>query len=170
MKGSKRIEKSYNESRNSSLYGSRSKLDFLLMYLKENPNQAHHACLFDMCQSKVSEWVKFLLPVLEACLSKLNYMPSTGSTFKPAADIETDYLIADVSERPIPRRRCRQAQQEEYSGKKKQHTIKNLVITDSNGMVLYLSETYEGSVHDKSIFDDVQLHTQGFNLLLDLGF
>lgn len=23
------------------------------MYLKENPNQAHHASLFEMCQSKI---------------------------------------------------------------------------------------------------------------------
>src|SRR5690606_19294120 len=81
LKGSKRVSKSYNESSNSSLYGSRSKLDFLLIYLKENPNQAHHACLFEMCQSKVSEWIKFLLPVLEACLSKLNCMLASGSTF-----------------------------------------------------------------------------------------
>lgn len=170
LKGVVRVAKSYKESRNSSLYGSRSKLDFLLMYLKENPNQSYHGFLFDMCQSKVSEWIKFLLPVLESCLSKLNFMPSTGSEFKPATKIDTDYLIADVSERAIPRRRCDQAQQEEYSGKKKCHTIKNLAITDSSGAVLYLSETYEGSVHDKTIFDQVQIHTQGLNLLLDLGF
>src|SRR5690606_4343033 len=119
---------------NSSLYGSRSKLDFLLMYLKENPNQAHHACLFEMSQSKVSEWIKFLFPVLESCLSKLKCMPASGSTFQPAAEIQTDYLIADVSERVISRRCCKQAQQEEYSGKKKQHTIKNMAITDSNGV------------------------------------
>jgi hypothetical protein len=123
-----------------------------------------------MSQSKVSEWIKFLFPVLESCLSKLKCMPASGSTFKAAVKIQTDYLIADVSERVIPRRRCKQAQQEEYSGKKKQHTIKNMAITDSNGVVLYLSETYEGSIHDKSILDDVQMDTHGFNLLLDLGF
>jgi hypothetical protein len=130
----------------------------------------YHGFLFDMCQSKVSEWIKFLLPVLESCLSKLNFMPLTGSEFKPATKIDTDYLIADVSEHAIPRRRCDQAQQVEYSGKKKCHTIKNLAITDSNGAVLYLSETYEGSVHDETIFDQVQIHKQGLNLLLDLGF
>lgn len=60
-----------------------------------------------------------MLPVLESCLSKLNCTPASGSTFKAEATIQTDYLIADVSEREIPKRRCRQAQQEEYSGKKK---------------------------------------------------
>ena len=48
-KGSKRVSKSYNESSNSSLYGSCSKLDFLFIYLKENPNEAHHTCLLAMC-------------------------------------------------------------------------------------------------------------------------
>ena len=55
----------------------------------------------------------------ESCLSKLNFMPLAGDEFKPAVEIDTDYLIADVSERAIPRRRCNQTQQEEYSGKKK---------------------------------------------------
>ncbi|WP_200837179.1 transposase family protein, partial [Dyadobacter sp. 3J3] len=68
LKGVKRVAKFYRESRNSSLYGSRSKLDFILMYLKENPNQSYHGLLFEMCQSKVSEWIKFLLPLLESCL------------------------------------------------------------------------------------------------------
>lgn len=48
--------------------------------------------------------------------------------------------------------------------------MKNLAICDSNGTVLQLGDTCEGSMHDKSILDDLTLDTQGFNLLLDLGF
>jgi hypothetical protein len=36
--------------------------------------------------------------------------------------------------------------------------------------VVYIGETCEGSMHDKSIFDDILIDTQGFNLLMDLGF
>ena len=78
MKPRKRIM--YNEPSNS-LVGSRKKLDFILMYLKENPNQHFHAYLFDMCQSKVSEWINFILPVLEESLNKLSFMPQTGTCF-----------------------------------------------------------------------------------------
>lgn len=170
LKGMRRLMKSYHEAANSSLYGSRSKLDFLLMYLKENVNQAYHGCLFGISQSKVSEWVSFLLPVLESCLNQLGFLPDTGSVFRFPPDAPTDYLIGDVTERSIPRRRCHKAQQAEYSGKKKHHTIKNLAICDSNGKVVYLGETCEGSMHDKAIFDDLCIDTQGFNLLLDLGF
>jgi hypothetical protein len=170
LKGMRRLIKSYHEASNSSLYGSRSKLDFLLMYLKENVSQVYHGCLFGIGQSKVSEWVSFLVPVLESCLDQLGFLPGSGSVFRFPPEAVTDYLIGDVTERSIPRRKCYEAQQAEYSGKKKQHTVKNLAICDSNGRVVYLGETCEGSMHDKSIFDDVTIDTQGFNLLLDLGF
>ena len=170
LKGRRRVIKSYHEAANSSLPGSRSKLDFLLMYLKENVGQAYHGCHFGMSQSKVSEGVSFLLPLLESCLNKLGFQPQTGSVFHFPSQAQSDYLIGDVTERSIPRRKCNDAQQDEYSGKKKCHTVKNLAICDSNGTVVYLGETYEGSMHDKTIFDDLRIDTQGFNLLLDLGF
>lgn len=170
LKGMRRLTKSYEEASNSSLYGSRCKLDFVLMYLKENASQAYHGCLFGMSQSKVSEWVSFLLPILESCLFKLGFIPETGSIFRFPPGAVTEYLIGDVTERSIPRRKCDKAQEAEYSGKKKHHTVKNLAIINSKGTVLYLGETCEGSMHDKSIFDELTIDTQGFNLLLDLGF
>lgn len=65
LKGNRRTVRVYKERKDSSLYGTKSKLDFLLTYLKENSNQSFHALLFKMPQSKVSEWLKFLLPLLE---------------------------------------------------------------------------------------------------------
>jgi hypothetical protein len=65
LKGQYRLFKTEKEPINCSLYCSKAKLDFILMYLKENPNQAYHGQLFKSSQSKVSEWVSYLLPVLE---------------------------------------------------------------------------------------------------------
>jgi len=51
--------------------------------------------------------------------------------------------------------------------------IKNLVLATavSGGQVLFLSDTYEGSVHDKAIADDVPYPLPpGSELLDDLGF
>lgn len=54
---------------------------------------------------------------------------------------------------------------------KKRHTIKNLLITDLNNRVLYLSPTYEGSVHDKAICDEEELNFhQKIVLWIDSGF
>ena len=101
----------------SSLYGSQSKLDFILTYMKENPNQSYHGYLFEMSQSKVSEWVNFIIPSLEEALDRLCLLPQQGDYW----DLEqesTDFLSMDVVERQVPRRSDYEAQKEEYSGKK----------------------------------------------------
>ena len=41
----------------------------------------------------------------------------------------------------------------QYSGKKKRHTLKNVLIVDEFGSIHLLSDTYEGKVHDKCIAD-----------------
>lgn len=128
LKGSKRPFKCLKERANSSLYGSIAKLDFLLMYLKENPNQIYHANLFEMSQAKVSEWLSFLLPVLEESLEKMGFMPQIGNCFKlrlEAAVLDKiDLVLIDVMERSVPRCTDYQSQKNEYSGKKKAYNEK----------------------------------------------
>ncbi len=169
LKGKRRKEASYQERSNISLPGAEQKLSFILMYMKENPNQAYHGFAFGMAQSKVSEWISFLSPVLEEALIQMGFMPQCGDRWQYRGE-QTDYFIADVTERQVPRRSDHDAQQEEYSGKKKDHTMKNLAITDEYGYVRFLSTSYEGTVHDKAIWDELHLEQTDHNMLLDLGF
>ena len=169
LKGQYRLFKAENEPSNSSLYGNKAKLDFILMYLKENPNQSYHGHFFKMSQSKVSEWVSYLLPVLERSLQKMSFMPQSGYEFKVPLQ-GAQYLIADVTERQVPRDIDNENQQEEYSGKKKLHTMKNLAISDEKGYILFISGSYQGSTHDKSIWDQIDLDFGDLNVLTDLGF
>lgn len=169
LKGEVRKIPSFQERKNSSLYGSSRKLAFMLMYMKENPNQSYQGYAYGMCQSKVSEWIYFLSPVLEESLKKLGFMPQTG-TYYACQEEEADYLLMDVTERQVPRRTDIEAQKEEYSGKKKCHTMKNLAITDPSGYFLFLSDSYEGTVHDKALWDDLVIEPFEQNLLADLGF
>ncbi len=54
---------------------------------------------------------------------------------------------------------------------KKKHTIKNLVINDTNKLVCFLSKTFAGSVHDKRCADEVALMMpEDTELLQDTGF
>lgn len=71
IKGQMRLFPVHKEQSNCSLLGSKTKFDFVLMYLKEKPNQCYHGKIFNTCQSKVSKWVCYLLPVLEQSLSKM---------------------------------------------------------------------------------------------------
>ena len=169
LKGQYRLFKSEKEPINSSLYGSRAKLDFILMYLKENPNQSYHGKLFNISQSKVSEWVSYLLPVLEHTLKKMGFIPQSGYQFKsPPKD--SQYLLVDVTERQIPRDLDVQNQQDDYSGKKKLHTMKNLAVCDQKGTILFISDSCEGSMHDKSIWNQIEFDFGELNVLADLGF
>ena len=58
-----------------------------------------------------------------------------------------------MRERPITRPKDPDEQSACYSGKKKRHTVKNVLLAAANGTVPFLSDTYEGSRHDKPIAD-----------------
>ena len=72
------------------------------MYLKENPNQCFHGMMFGICQSKVSEWARYLLPVLEESLCKMKVISQSGYCYEQT-DREVDYLLMDVTEREVVR-------------------------------------------------------------------
>src|ERR1035437_7862873 len=58
-----------------------------------------------------------------------------------------------------------------FTVEKKRHTIKNVFVIDLNNRILYLSWTYEGSVHDKAICDEEELNfSKKVFLWLDSGF
>ncbi|MEH0154466.1 transposase family protein [Limibacter armeniacum] len=85
----------------------------------------------------------------------------------------SEVFLVDGVERLIQRPKDSEKQKMNYSGKKKRHTTKNLVITDKEGkQVLYLSETVAGSIHDKKLFDQQQFAfpKKGIKLLGDLAF
>ena len=123
-----------------------------------------------MTRSKVSEWVSFILPVLFQALETLKMIPKTGCTFTVKSTDTPEYLIIDVVERDIPRKIDNEAQKEEYSGKKKRHTLKNLAVTDHNGRIIFSSETYVGKTHDKTILDGITIDAPHLYILADLGF
>jgi DDE superfamily endonuclease len=60
---------------------------------------------------------------------------------------------------------------ESYSGKKKDHTVKNVLLVNAPLTILFLSETHGGRVHDKPIADATPYSLPaGSQLLQDLGF
>jgi hypothetical protein len=64
----------------------------------------------------------------------------------------------DGTERPIPRPKDAAEQKSYYSGKKKGHRVKNLLLVNAALLILFLSDTYEGSAHDKRIADTTPYH------------
>ena len=77
----------------------------------------------------------------------------------------------DGTERPIRCPKDPQAQKDYYSGKKKQHTIKNNLVINADSKVVLLTPTFEGRIHDKRIADIVGYTLpSGSVLYQDSGF
>lgn len=81
------------------------------------------------------------------------------------------YFFHDSTELPIQRPTDPQVQKAYYSGKKKQHTIKNNLVIDAACKVVLLTPTCEGKIHDKRIGDTAGYCVpNGSHLYQDSGF
>ena len=151
------------------------KLLFVLVYTKTYPLQEVQGQLFAMSQSSANEWIHFLLPVLAEALDALGVMPERDG--QKAAGHERRQgqardLIVDGVERRRQRPKNPKIQAIHYSGKKKGHFDKNVVVVNTQSKrVSFLSPTLPGSVHDKALADHVNIHyPNNTTLRSDLGF
>ena len=149
------------------------KLFFLLSYLKNYPLQQFQAASFHISQGKVSQWIKVLPPLLQKSLAELGALPERKgeAVVSVLAKYNGEALTMDAAERPVERSQDDDNQKDHYSGKQKDHTVKNDLMYRDNQQIVYLSETYEGRVHDKKIADqeDCQF-PKNSRLRLDLGY
>ena len=84
----------------------------------------------------------------------------------------TPELAIDGTERRRQRPQDALQQREHYSGKKKAHTDKNLLlVNESTGKAVYLSETIAGKTHDKKAADEAGIvYPENATLDKDTGF
>jgi len=81
-------------------------------------------------------------------------------------------LAIDGTERRRQRPQDPQVQRAHYSGKKKAHTDKNLVlVNEQTSKVIYLGPTVAGHTHDKTAADDAPIaYPTNATLDKDTGF
>jgi len=151
------------------------RLAFILSYIKLNPLQEHHADLFDIEQKQCYEFVHGLRIILHKALESAGCMPA--QTDKELQSRLSEFckegekvLLHDGTEREVPRPQDEDEQKEKYSGKKKKHTVKNALIISAACTILFVSPTFSGRVHDKTIADTAYSIPSGFTLLQDSGY
>ncbi len=88
------------------------------------------------------------------------------------ADCRRDpFFYHDGTERAIQRPVDHDEQTEYYSGKRKYHTVKNILLTDKRCVIRFLSATYAGRWHDKALVEDEQYALPAGSILYqDRGF
>jgi hypothetical protein len=148
-------QRRFGGGRTATLHRVEDKLLFIVLYFKLYPLQEVQGLLFGLSQAQANAWIHRLTPVLRTALGYEKQLPQRQAQNLEqvlAACPSLEFFI-DGTERRIQRPQDPQQQKLNYSGKKKTHTRKNLLITDAARRVQYLSATVEGKKHDKAIAD-----------------
>lgn len=170
----KRRQRAPGGGRKPALPTAADKLLFILVYTKTYPLQAVQAQLFGMSQPTANRYIRQLLPVLAQALDTLGVMPERDGqavAHHECRQGEAQDLIIDGVERRRQRPKHRETQAIHYSGKKKAHSDKNVVVVNTQTKrVGFLSQTLPGSVHDKKAADHAKIRYQKNTILRsDLG-
>ena len=151
------------------------KLLFILVYQKTNPLQVMQGLQFALSQPQAHYWIHRLLPVLQHALQAMGQTPERdaqrGET-SALAFAGAPNLAVDGTERRRQRPRDAATQKAHYSGKKKTHTDKNiLLINEHTGQVVYLGPTLPGKTHDKKAVEETPVaYRPNTRLDKDTGF
>jgi hypothetical protein len=137
------------------------RLLFILVYQKTSPLQTMHALQFGLSQPQANAWIHRLLPVLQRALRDLGHRPERQAGRVADSGLATQgtpALALDGTERRRQRPKEPDAQRSHYSGKKKAHTDKNLlVVNEASGKVVFLGATEAGKKHDKKAADEAHI-------------
>jgi hypothetical protein len=151
------------------------KLLFVLVYEKTYPLQTMLGLQFGISQPRVNYWIHLLLSILRQTLAEMGMTPERDSKAvvdNPLVNESAPDLLIDGTERRRQRPKDAKKQEEHYSGKKKAHTDKNILLANSHTRkVVYLSPTENGKKHDKKIADEQAIvYPAGATLGKDTGF
>lgn len=155
------------------------KLVFILTYVRMYPLLFIQGILFNLGEQNACVWVHRLLPMLDEALGFTHKRPDRKQRGRNITELLRDFpelkelgILGDGVERPVRRPKDSDKQKNTYSGKKKRHTRKNIILTNpETTRVVYLGKTQDGTMHDKKAMDQEELNTTiPVKMGFDLGF
>lgn len=180
IKGKDR-KRAYGGGNTPTIETSQDKLLFILLYIRLYPIQILQGLWFGLDESGANRWIHRLTPLLEKTLRFKVMLPKRKAGGRPRGrtldEILAEFpdlrgLLMDGTEQPVRRPKNKETQKKAYSGKKKRHTKKNILLTDTQrGYVHFLGKTQEGKKHDKTAADEEELNgTSDVDIGTDMGF
>lgn len=171
VEGKKRQKRSYVVYCNCPLPTMEDKLLFILMYLRKATTQDIFGEVFRMPQPVANKWIHVLHPCLRIALTVLGAIPARTAEELKSQVSEQQIYFQDGTERAIPRPKDQEIQRFYYSGKRKSHTVKNVVIINERCKIILLTPTCEGKKNDKKVSDEAGFSLpSGSCLYQDTGF
>lgn len=153
-------KRSVGGGKKGHLKTTQDKLFFILLYLKTYPTFDVLAFFSDKGRGRSCEAVHLYLHILEKALGKKIVLPtrkinSVEEFIQKFPDVKD--VFVDGTERRIQRPKAAKQNKRHYSGKKKGHTRKNIVVSDEKKRILLISPTKPGRRHDKRLADRIHL-------------
>jgi DDE superfamily endonuclease/Helix-turn-helix of DDE superfamily endonuclease len=132
------------------------KFFYSLFYLKTYPTFDVASFYVGFGRSKACEWAHRLFPVLEQTMRRKLVLPQRKIS-DPEEFLrlfpEVAEVFVDGVERLKQRPKKKKAQTKAYSGKKKAHTRKSVIVSDKKRRVLVITKQKSGRRHDKRLAD-----------------
>jgi|JFJP01.1.fsa_nt_gi hypothetical protein len=152
-------------------------LFFILYYMKTYCTFDALGFAFGFGSGHAYEHIKRIFPILKRTLLTMDVLPvRTISSVEELVQLVEKHgeIMLDGVECACVRPQNDELQKARYSGKKKQHTLKTLVISNSDSRILFVYLIAAGSVHDynlfKQLFDSKIPWFKDASIFLDLGF
>ena len=147
----KKRQRAVGGGRKHTLKTAADRLFFILFYVKGYPTMDLAGFFFGVDRSRIQRWVKELLSLLEETLGRevvlpvrqINSVEAFVAQFPQVKDV-----FIDATDRPVRRPGNNKAHNEHYSGRKRRHTKKSLVVADEQGQVLILPPAKPGRRSD----------------------
>lgn len=142
--------------RESKIETIEEKLFYVLFYLKTYPTFDMASFYVGFARSKAHKWAHILFPILEQTMKRKFVLPqrkiSSREEFEKLYP-EVKEVFTDGIERSIERSKNKKKQNKTYSGKKKTHTRKSIVVSDRKRRILVVTKQKSGRRHDKRLAD-----------------
>jgi len=160
-------------------YALRERLLMTLVWLRLYLTGDVVGVLFDVDKRTVSRYTRSLLRLLRDQGRDTLGWPEEAQALLDTADGADDgdgadgVAIIDATEQRVERSRDHATQKAHYSGKKKAHTRKTLIVVNECGRLRYVSPSVPGSVHDLTLLRQcgtLEEIPSTLSLMADSGF
>jgi hypothetical protein len=148
--------KHHNNGQKGMVCSVEQKLFLILLYVRSYPTYRVMEFVIGLDFTRCNRWVMKLKDRLSKALGRELVMPerkirSVEEFLRKFPQIKD--IFVDGTERRVNKPKKIKTRNKLYSGKKKTHTVKNVVISDERKRILFVSRTRSGRRHDKRVFD-----------------
>ncbi len=135
-------------------YALRERLLMTLIWLRLSLTGDAGGVLFGVDKRTVSRYTRSLLRLLRDQGRDTLGWPEEAQALLDTADDADDadgVAIIDATEQRVERSHDHATQKAHYSGKKKAHTRKTLIVVNEHGRLRYVSPSVPGAIHDLTL-------------------